>query len=220
MSTYRHIYVQRDTYDNLALHKRITESWDSFLNKLVSQGIAKVIPRYDGNWNELVNYFDSTEDRPIEIIGTPGAGKSYTMKQVINKAKDKIFFVIDSANEYDFLPTVSDASANNLKANCRMVPNKVPDIARIELQFQVINKLVEANGSLPKNLIVVLEEAGRYVSLNWFGNESRKFCKTILISPNKLWGADDTLECVKMLRDRIEPTRHKRKKLEPERSSI
>jgi hypothetical protein len=77
----------------------------------------------------------------------------------------------------------------------------------------VINKLIEANGTLPKNLVVVLEEAGRYVSMNWFGNESRKFCKTVLISPNKLWGADDTLECVKMLRDRIEPRYRKRKVL-------
>ena len=196
----------------LEKNKRPSETWDSFLLKISATNIPKVIPRYDNNWQELLNYVENTEDRPVEIIGTPGAGKSYATQAMIRKARDKIFFVIDSANEYDFLPTVRDAKLENLKQSCRFVPSNVAEVARIELQFQIIRYLVEANGTLPKNLIVILEEAGRFVSLNWFGNESRKFCKTLLISPNKLWGADDTLECVRFIRDRIEPRRKRKVK--------
>jgi len=210
------ISITPDLFQQINRIKHIGESFESFLRRLLAaNGKQTTVPRYEKNWIELENFMERTgmeegKTCPIEVIGEPYAGKSYIVKQLIKHYTARRFFIIDVADEYDTLPKVQTFwEALTLGKSCRYVP----DSSAIEtlINIQVVLP-VRQNRSALKDWVIICEEAGAYKSLNFFGNESRKFVKCILVSPNAVWGDNDTIPKLKVIPEYIPRNRRGRKK--------
>ncbi len=143
----------------------------------------------------LENIF--SDDRPVQLCGGSGTGKSLWLKQIIPAITSRLF-LIDLANEYT-LPRIGLESLFALKwvrpgnSRVRFVPSPNVEVARVELRtlFSILNTVRHQGyrpGRTPSGRLstwCVIVEEGHRVSTEseflTFLNEARKHLHKLII---------------------------------------
>jgi hypothetical protein len=170
--------------------------WEEFRRKYEKVGLSAkvrelILRELNGTSNEItikkpdwktLQRTVFADDRPFQLVGNVGIGKSLTMKELVKNDKSHIYIVFDAHNEYNFLPEI------------QMIPQEIKQSSRIVLPKQVSASIglfpVYANQILSQkwnsNFVFVIEEAHRYPESKLLLKEARKFCKLITISQEPL----------------------------------
>ncbi len=115
-------------------------------------------------------------DKPIQLVGDVGIGKTTCVKSLINKDREHVYIVFDCHDEYE-LPEIQTITTN-LKESSRI---KMPkQISASQGLFPVyFNQILSQK--FPNNYVIVIEEAHRYKETKILLKEARKFVKLIAI---------------------------------------
>lgn len=133
-------------------------------------------------WRRLKQIIDRVPS--LQVVGDVGSGKTFMVSELVKNDKDHIYLVLDSHNEYDWLPVV-----NNLTPDCKeSVRIKMPEQPEGAVgMFGVYYNLI-MNNQFPKHFVLVVDEALRYKEkgIKNLLAESRKFLKVMAITQEKL----------------------------------
>ena len=139
-----------------------------------------------------------SDDRPVQLCGGSGTGKSLWLKRIIPSV-DHPVFLIDLANEYT-LPRIGLESLFALKwvrtgnTRVRFVPSPNVEVARVELRtlFSILNTVRHQGyrpGKTPSGRlatwVVIVDEGHRIATESeflTFLNEARKHLHKLIIS--------------------------------------
>lgn len=180
-------------------------TWSQFLqrypktaSKLIRDFVETKISDKDGKPTNTIDRNDLSglislvfkNDKPVQIIGSVGVGKSTTIKNLIRFDKDHVYVVFDSHNEYDFLPTIQTLT-NNLTESARIPLPK--EIAGARGLFSVhFNQIL--SGKWPDNYVIVLEESDRFKETVTLLKECRKFVKVLAVMQEPKGSFTDRVE--------------------------
>ena len=118
-----------------------------------------------------------SDDKPIQLVGKVGIGKTTCVKRLIESDKEHIYIVFDCHNEYDFLPEIQLISFD-LKESARI---RMPEqVSASKGLFPVYHNQILSR-KFPPNWVIVVEEAHRYKEMEELLKEGRKFVKLIAI---------------------------------------
>jgi len=141
-----------------------------------------------------------SDDRPLQVCGPPGTGKSTFIKALLPRIDDPVF-VVDVANEYsnckkittESLSSTSKWTRGRSETRYRFVPSTDLLFSQSQLQtiFRNLNA-IKVRGHKPtkvpsgvlQNWTIVVEEAHRLSEEREFKNflfEARKFCRKIIL---------------------------------------
>lgn len=146
-----------------------------------------------GDVGALVSFLDSCKTDegyvPCQLIGLPGTGKSFLMKQAIHQTDGIVggdgkykFVVIDPHSEYDFLPTETIPEKGKIKKSFRVCPDE--GLAFRDQIFEVNHSSKILSRKWDENTIFVLEEAHRFKgNAMLLMQEMRKFGRLLVINP-------------------------------------
>jgi len=121
------------------------------------------------------------DDRPVQLVGNVGVGKTTVVKKLIAGDKEHIYIVLDAHDEYD-LPEIQTLT-KNLTYSCRIrMPKQVSASRGLYPLYhnQVLSQ------KWPENYVLVVEEAHRYPQAKELLKEGRKFIKVIAICQEPL----------------------------------
>ena len=141
---------------------------------------AKRIPSSD--WKELRSIISRTPS--LQLTGDINSGKTYLVRSLIQNDRDHIYIVLDAHQEFEFLPEVTQITAD-LKNSVRV---KLPEQPQGAIgMFNVYYNLI-MNSQFPKHFVLVVEEALRYkeVGIKNLLAEARKFLYVLAITQEKL----------------------------------
>lgn len=125
--------------------------------------------------------FNHSGDKPVQLIGNSGIGKTTAMKNLIANDPSHVYIVLDAHNEYE-LPEIQ-AMTDDLTQSCRI---KMPEqIAACKGLFQVYYNQILSK-KWPSNYVIVIEEAHRYREVKELLKEARKFVKLMAITQEAL----------------------------------
>lgn len=138
--------------------------------------LKKGVIKIDRNDISTVAKLIFSDNRPIQLVGDVGIGKTTLMKKLIQSDKAHIYIVFDCHDEYD-LPEIQTLTTN-LTQSCRI---KMPkQISASQGLFPVyFNQILSRK--YPENYVIVIEEAHRYKETKTLLKEARKFVKLIAI---------------------------------------
>lgn len=116
------------------------------------------------------------DDKPIQLVGSVGIGKTECIKRLIKNDDTHIYIVFDCHDEYD-LPEIQTLTTN-LEKSCKI---KMPkQISASQGLFPVyFNQILSRK--YPEKYVIVIEEAHRYKETKILLKEARKFVKIIAI---------------------------------------
>lgn len=159
-------------YEKIGLSAKLREL---IIKELNGHPIEAMVKKQD--WKALKEIIFKDE-KPIQIVGEVGVGKSLSMKELIKNDSNHVYIVFDCHNEYDFLPEIQSIS-HEIKHSSRIVlPKQVS--ASIGLFPVYANQILSQKW--PNNFVFVVEEAHRYPQTKLLLKESRKFVKIVVIT--------------------------------------
>jgi len=134
------------------------------------------------DWRRLMDIIDRTPS--LQLCGDIAAGKTFLVKNLIQKDTSRIYIVMDSHHEFMELQEVRNISMD-LKKSCRLIMPDNPEGA-IGM-FKVYYNLI-MNSKFPSNYVLVVEEALRYQEsgLKNLLAEARKFIFVLAITQQKI----------------------------------
>ena len=134
------------------------------------------------DWRRLMDIIDRTPS--LQLCGNIAAGKTFLVKNLIQKDTSRIYIVMDSHHEFTELEEVRNITMD-LKKSCRLVMPDNPEGAKG--MFKVYYNLV-MNSKFPSSYILIIEEALRYQEsgLTNLLAEARKFIFVLAITQQKI----------------------------------
>jgi hypothetical protein len=131
-----------------------------------------------GDWQKLKALLGWNPS--LQLIGNINSGKSHLTAELIKNDKDHIYIVLDSHNDFPFLPSINQIS-DDIKESSRLILPKslAPAVATFSLYQSILT-----SREWPENFIIIVEEALRFKN-NGIDNliaECRKFVKILVIS--------------------------------------
>jgi len=134
------------------------------------------------DWRRLRDIIDRTPS--LQLCGDIAAGKTFLVKNLIQKDTSRIYIVMDSHHEFVELPEVRNITMD-LKKSCRLVMPDNPEGAKG--MFKVYYNLI-MNSKFPSTYILAVEEALRYQEdgLTNLLAEARKFIFVLAITQQKI----------------------------------
>jgi len=115
-------------------------------------------------------------DKPIQLTGKVGVGKTTSIKRLIESDDEHIYIVFDCHDEYD-LPEIQTLTTNLTQSSRIKMPKQ---ISASQGLFPVyFNQILSRK--YPENYVIVIEEAHRYEETRVLLKEARKFVKLIAI---------------------------------------
>lgn len=171
------VYVKQLRKRTKNMSKYIRELLIEHLSKTSSENTIK-----SSEHSKLFKFcFNHSGDKPVQLIGNSGIGKTTAMKNLIANDPSHVYIVLDAHNEYE-LPEIQTMT-DDLTQSCRI---KMPEqIAACKGLFQVYyNQILSKRW--PNNYVIVIEEAHRYREIKELLKEARKFVKLIAITQEPL----------------------------------
>ena len=134
------------------------------------------------DWRRLMDIIDRTPS--LQLCGNIAAGKTFLVKNLIQKDTSRIYIVMDSHHEFTELEEVRNITMD-LKKSCRLVMPDNPEGAKG--MFKVYYNLI-MNSKFPSSYILIIEEALRYQEsgLTNLLAEARKFIFVLAITQQKI----------------------------------
>ena len=154
------------------------------LRELIEQDIKELagIPEVQRDDIEKLKAMIFQDDRPVQLVGNVGIGKTTTIQKLIQQDQQHVYIVLDCHDEYQFLEDIH-VITSDLKKSCKMKMPKQVSAAR-GLYPVIHNQILSQKW--PENFVVVVEEAHRYPLAIELLKEARKFVKVIAICQEPL----------------------------------
>ncbi|MCX8178386.1 MAG: ATP-binding protein [Candidatus Aenigmarchaeota archaeon] len=172
--------------EHIKMLKKRTKKISVYIREIVEEHLSKTISENilkPGENSRLYKFcFNYSDDKPVQVVGNSGIGKTTLIKQMIANDPNHIYIVFDAHNEYQNLQDIQTIT-DDLTQSCKI---KMPEqIAASKGLFQVyFNQILSKKW--PNNYVIVIEEAHRYREIKELLKEARKFVKLIVITQEAL----------------------------------